>query len=1080
MTTYEEWLTVYPDISDPNFSGKIASMAEFAELAGTPAEKPVANGQFYPHQKLFRRLFDEYSRALVIDAPGTGKTCLFVALAELYRQRYTMENSEMPSFLQPPRYNRVYVITRGKLIGENFENELVCRCTKDVYEVPAGAPLTISQKWGVIKKKIKEYYTRYTYVPFANLVASMNDDQLRDYFNGSIIVVDEGHNIIPTDNAVNLEMTGREKHDKQRTLYVYQQINRLAHTMTRGKVIILTATPTRYSPIHEIGYLINILRPEDDQMPINMDMTMEEFGNWVNGYVTYVRELDNGVDLIFKGNQIEDSTTIVDNITMSNFQTKIYADAYIQHGNRKFYTNVREAGNIVYPDESYGSEGNNRYIQKIDDSRWAFTDEMLRDIQKAKAKMGDNFIRKYSAKFFRIAQLLTKYYQEGKKGFVYQEFKKSGAIPLGLFLEEMGVERFYSKESAFVTTVGKSRSICTTTSNIEGRKLKIQKGFRYGLLIPDNSVKINETMIELFNSPENRYGEYIALLIFSPHGKEGMSVFDIQWMAQVPTWLWPPAKQSIYRGRRVTSQLMLLNDAREKAIQEGRDPLSVRLNLNVHLLAAIPNTDEVPAVDIIMYTSGEDVARMTAPYITKMRSNAIDCFINYNRNVLPGDKELEGLPLCDYGSCFYECDSEPPLPPDEWDYSGLLRKYTHEYREPIMKYLQMLAQKHYIYPLHLLISDLVSKKKIKKQVILIEIYNISRQYDRFLNRMGQYVYLHISGGYIVFSTDFPYLVHTFKARQLSYYQYISSFPWLKQTNLEDIVVQQKAPEVNLATLTVEDAFASLEDAYDRPQVLEQAIKDFLDDRRTDAVDAIVDYYKMKIYEYEEPLDEIRNAIKNAKKSKTKKPGPIPPEPPIDKEPETVYMHTLQSQIKSSLTRYNYASNSRSPDHIRIFSPATQTWRDANWIEVDIYRKMIAADIDERELQYGRAYGIVTIDDPENQLRLIYKKYDEVESSDSRTHNRGKVCTSWSIVEILPFFYITGYLEYLAPQPNVTSRDVQEYLIMYPDLDILRSVDELNQRRIVHILIHKRDYQIKTRICPNLYEYLETQNLIAYR
>ena len=75
---------------------------------------------------------------------------------------------------------------------------------------------------------------------------------------------------------------------------------------------------------------------------------------------------------------------------------------------------------------------------------------------------------------------------------------------------------------------------------------------------------------------------------------------------------------------------------------------------------------------------------------------------------------------------------------------------------------------------------------------------------------------------------------------------------------------------------------------------------------------------------------------------------------------------------------------------------------------------------------------------------------------------------------------TGYLEYLVPQPNVTSRDVQEYLIMYPNLDILRSVDELNQRRIVHILIHKRDYQIKTRICPNLYEYLETQNLIAYR
>lgn len=1083
MSTYEEWLTVYPDITDPNFSGKIASMAEFAELAGSPTEEPVKNGKLYPHQKLFRRLFDEYSRALVIDAPGTGKTCLFVALAELYRRRYLVESSELPSFLNPPKYNRVYVVTRGDIIGENFENELVCRCTNGVYEVPEGAPLTVSQKWGVIRKQIKEYYTRYTNVPFANLINGMSDAKLRDYFNGSIIVIDEGHNIIPTDKAVNSKLGGVASEDKQRMLYVYEQFKRLSHVITRGKVIILTATPTRYNPIHEISQLINILRPADSQMPIDPDMTMEEFGHWVNGYITYVRELDNGVDLVFKGTPIEDSSTVVDAVEMSEFQSDIYSDAYERYGAKSFYVKVREAGNIVYPDGSYGKEGEEQYIKKVGDSKWAFSDEMIDDIEETKQVMGNDFIKKYSAKFHRVAKLTLKYYKQGKKGFVYQEFKKSGAIPLGLFLEELGAERFYSKESAFVNTGDtKSRNICGTSSDISDRKIKIKKAFRYGLLIPDNSTKINSTMIELFNSPENRYGEYIAVLIFSPHGREGISIFDIQWTAQIPTWLWPPAKQSIYRGRRLTSQIRLLNDEREQAILEGRDPSTVRLNLNVHMLAAIPLDENIPPVDIIMYTDSETTAKITAPYMTKMRSKAIDCFINYKRNVLPGDEELNGSPICDYGSCVYECDSEPPLPPDEWDYSGLLRKYTGEYRSVILTYLRNLARRRIINPLDATINDL-TQKGIKRQVVLIELYKISREYELFINRMGQSVYLHISGGYLVFSTDFPSpatISEAQRLRQLTYYQYLSSFPWLKQDSLENIINQTNGIEIDFSQLTVEEAFKLLEESPDRTKVLEAAIEDVYSGSDSPSAKAIWDYYDLKIFVFEEPLDEIRDMIRQKRKSKTAKPAPLPPEPSSDAVPQTVIIHTLQSTLKTNLTRYNYAVISKKPPNLRIYYPETKKWRDANWIEVSIYDEYISAEIDNREEQFGDIYGLVIIDDPVNEFRIVNKQ--TWNAIDSRERSRGKVCRSWNFFELLPILYTTGFIKNMIPNPEIDDDMAQDIVDEYSDNEIWNNAKtQKDIRRIAQLIMYnkERKYQIVS-ICPAFREYLDTIGKLARR
>ena len=88
-----DYIPDYPDLLDPQFNNKIYKKKEFYDLriGGTTENKD----DFWNHQKLIQRFLSPhtlYNELLLFHTPGTGKTCAAIAVAEINKWIYRLEN----------------------------------------------------------------------------------------------------------------------------------------------------------------------------------------------------------------------------------------------------------------------------------------------------------------------------------------------------------------------------------------------------------------------------------------------------------------------------------------------------------------------------------------------------------------------------------------------------------------------------------------------------------------------------------------------------------------------------------------------------------------------------------------------------------------------------------------------------------------------------------------------------------------------------------------------------------------------------------------------------------------------------
>ena len=287
---YEDGL--YPDIEDEAYLEKLLAKREFRESKQPKITDKILQTdickvnefEYTPVQRFIAQFMSPntpYNSMLLYHGVGVGKTCTAILTAESFLD-LTPKNKVYilaPPAIQTGFYRTIFDINRLKIdLDENTPNQHD-GCTGNRY-------LELTQTFFEKDKKEIEYrvnklinkrYSIMGYVAFRNMIrdilsqipASLPEKRQRELeitllkkeFSGSLIVVDEAHNMrdisdVDVDDLD--ETTANERSDASAGKKLAPQLKRLLSICDGNKLLLMTATPM-YNTYLEIVSLLNFL-----------------------------------------------------------------------------------------------------------------------------------------------------------------------------------------------------------------------------------------------------------------------------------------------------------------------------------------------------------------------------------------------------------------------------------------------------------------------------------------------------------------------------------------------------------------------------------------------------------------------------------------------------------------------------------------------------------------------------------------------------------------------------------------------------------------------------------------------------
>lgn len=367
-------------------------------------------------------------------------------------------------------------------------------------------------------------------------------------------------------------------------------------------------------------------------------------------------------------------------------------------------------------------------------------------------------IETLSCKFASIIRLIGK--SEGNV-FVYSRIiTGSGAIMLALCLEGLGFERFTGKTSMFTSVL--ENDIKPFCSNDDNGNRRVRSGFnkklRYAILSQKTTDVQTSAILEAMNSYENRYGEYIRVLIVGRVGRDGINVSNVRQIHLIgPDWNVSNMYQARSRGLRATSHEDLLKEMRQQYILNGKNPNDVKLDVDVYYHAAIPNAlylkkGGVENVDIDLYLLAEEKDRDIHQVLRLLKQCAIGCQIHYKRNVR--DTDIDYTQECDYDVCQYACVEDSPT---ELITSTYDVYYSGEKIEECKKQIEnIFRQNNSLYFTEIIsyIRD-TNGEIMDRKYVIIALERIIRIKQPLVDRYGFKSYLREDRGYFYLDRRYP-------------------------------------------------------------------------------------------------------------------------------------------------------------------------------------------------------------------------------------------------------------------------------------------------------------------------------------
>lgn len=885
----------------------------------------------------------------------------------------------------------------------------------------------------------------------------------------------------------------------------------------RGKVSYVRGLDTGARVIYEgenMDKEYDIMIPKENQYVPFMAMTRDSNGNIIMNPEQPKLEMEKHT---FK------SQSVVKKVVMSEFQQKGYnlaakedskkivastpsasseikAKAKVKTEGQAFRFHERSASSFVFPDYSYGGNFNEntpyalevragKYIkpEKGPDGKKK-PDSYKLEPEFKKAIMSD--LKDMSAKYSFIIENELKSENKGN-AFCFSELVTgSGAILFGKILEEYGFSKYKENSSVFQSRSAKKVSYCTADTQGKSLKSGFEKGLRYGMISKDMSETQLSSLLELFNSPENRNGEYCKILIGTLIARDGINVFNVR-RGYLLTPMWHPSgmHQALSRFIRSTSHQMLIEDEKEALRAKGKDETDATVVVKIYKMAAVKSYQDKDSVDLALYQITEKKDIHIRRMMRFMKQCAFDCPIHYNRNVRPGDKE--GSAICDYMTCKYVCvrsgdktEVSVKTKAEDIDFSTYDILYSGEVIEACKtEILKMMKNRSSIAIgcLYSILGDVYKKHFVNAAVDSIvadrKILNDRFGYPCFLNTNG--ILLYTQG-------DLPSTSQSLDLSDLSYYKdmlfgiipnkfdtLINESAKLEQTEVIDKILSLEDPEQSDFD-KFEELVDSLTDSK-KIELLEKYIPLILDPKIEQHLSNIAYAFYKKFYNYiiitTEPLEDIRNVkdtLEKAKlkpgreREKTKKPiinikfkGP----------PEKSFIYSDGSNVKlviintftgyESSKKYNaFANFIKSDQGIRIYIE-DEIWRDVTEYEFPAYKEIVKNHTNSI-LEQFKGFDEFGVKLPDGSFNIV-KTTNIFADVDTRTKERGLACKSFHKLPLIEIIAKFGYKDPSIEKTSIPKELLKKETIINYMLqkDILKKDEDLT--RIESYPIEKLQY-----------------------
>ncbi len=1107
---YEDWIPVYPGIDDPLFQTKLASKVEFQEVKSTLDEPaPTKAGDLFKYQVFDKRFMRIYDRLLMFYEAGTGKTCGYISVAEDYHmadtKRINVLSDAMIEYYNTyqGQIKNVIVILKGPTLRDEFKKQLVCKCTPGTYITKSiiDAKKDKDQK-SAVTKSANQWYELYTYYEFMTMFEEkekLSDEEIATYFNGTLFICDEIHTI-KTDFIVNKKKAEYKDIDNQYTPVkaadtkqrsyrkIYEALWRCFHLPRWCKVILATATPM----INDTSDLIdpmNLLLPETKQINKNTDLKnwpLEMFKEYMMGYVSFIRTGDTGVDTVFVGetldkqflrpsdNTLDNSQLVVEKFKMSTFQSEHYLREFDEE-NSGVRVSERQAAAFVFPDGTYGG----KFPRLMDDEEkqagafgmGTWIESVTKDVYKPTAAFREatnsiNKIRKLSCLY---AAIIEQCMNAPGKCFIYEELLNgSGAIALAMCFESMGFARFSEYESVFKGK--KSRRIppyCEEKGEL--REMTIDPANRYGMIAAETSDLKDDKFKELFNSDENKNGEYCKIFIGSRLTRDGLNLTGVQDVFLPSMWTPSGMYQAMQRAIRATSHITLLKDL----------PPGSRIEVRVHRMAAYtvrPEDGTIVSVDLDMYAMSERKDRDIAIVRRKVREIAADCILQQDRNQKESS-DMDYTSICDYDVCNFPCANPDPTP-EEMDISTFNLFYSENISRTILEDMAYI----FTQVSHMSVNEFVEEYDHELSTTALTIANAVQNKTFFKNIFGDLCTINIQGDYV-----YLVLPSTNNNSSLLDNYYASVLLINEKMNLNDFV----AGRTNAKVVVQEGGVASVNVsvAIVEAALLKQKMRDE-EDITEDEANAL-QRFKNYIYEINEPIDKLeeekqirlgKGKGRGRKASATKitfAKDPLGPE--VEVGEEVMIIHTMYT-IPPDTPRYAISAKFFNPEgRLRILDG--DEWRDMMQDEVKVYHGIILGRIDEKMKPYdeSRLYGSILTDGDFRIHDYNLEQKSEKDKEDKRFKSRGRICNDSSIEYlILIAFRLKIKLPPLEQEfQNLTKQEMLDELALTVELrNKMNNVVGLNIDEITYIYTWiKTKVNNRNNICKRLEDAFRDRNLL---
>jgi superfamily II DNA or RNA helicase len=295
---------LYPNLDDPNFIIKIAEKKEFndtkydgqiyRDIKSRADELANMDFEMAPHQTFVRNFLSfqtPYNSLLLFHSVGTGKTLSSIGVCE-----------EMREYNEQMGISKRIIIVASPTVQDNFRTQLFderrLELVNGIWKIkdsPYGKKLlkevvqtnmknlpkekVVNQ----IKALINGAYLFLGYDGFANyIIKTIN---LKNEFQGRLVVIDEVHNIRNTEDNENKK--------------VATNLMRLVKNVENLRFLLLSATPM-YNSYKEIIWLINLMNANDRRGLMTVKDVFDKNGMFkeggrellirkATGYVSYVR-----------------------------------------------------------------------------------------------------------------------------------------------------------------------------------------------------------------------------------------------------------------------------------------------------------------------------------------------------------------------------------------------------------------------------------------------------------------------------------------------------------------------------------------------------------------------------------------------------------------------------------------------------------------------------------------------------------------------------------------------------------------------------------------------------------------------